>query len=98
MDASAIAQALSACGLRVAFGEREILRGADLALAVGETVALVGRSGSGKTTLLKAICGLEALTEGSVMLHGRQIIEGGQLLCPYWEVTRQVVFVQQVPA
>jgi ABC-type glutathione transport system ATPase component len=40
------------------FGEQEILRGIDLEVATGETLAIIGRSGGGKSVLLKHIVGL----------------------------------------
>lgn len=44
--------------LRAGYGERAILRGADLRVAPREIVAVVGANGSGKTTLLDAAAGL----------------------------------------
>ena len=48
---------LTANGLRVSFGEREVLRGATLAIDDGERVGLVGRNGSGKTTMVRILAG-----------------------------------------
>ena len=49
----------------------EVLRGADLELAPGRTVALVGPSGSGKSTLLQIAGLLEHPDEGEVYLSGQ---------------------------
>jgi energy-coupling factor transport system ATP-binding protein len=48
-----------------------ILRGADMTLMPGETVALMGRNGAGKSTLLRHAAGLMKPTRGSVHSAGR---------------------------
>ncbi len=47
------------------------LRGVSLTIDAGESVAIVGANGAGKTTLLRAIAGVLAPDEGSVMVSGR---------------------------
>ncbi|MBW6525422.1 ABC transporter ATP-binding protein [Sphingomonas sp. RHCKR7] len=48
----------------------EILRGVDLQVAAGESVALLGASGSGKSSLMAVLAGLERATSGSVEVTG----------------------------
>jgi putative ABC transport system ATP-binding protein len=48
----------------------EILRGIDLDVAAGESVALLGASGSGKSSLMAVLSGLERATAGEVRVAG----------------------------
>ncbi len=69
--------AIKATGLRRCFhdGEREIevIRGLDLEVAGGESVAVVGASGVGKSTLLNILGTLDKPDQGEVLLGGRNM-------------------------
>ncbi|MBN9213759.1 MAG: peptide ABC transporter ATP-binding protein [Microbacterium sp. SCN 70-200] len=64
---------LQATGLWKAFGERDVLRGVDIALAQHEVVALIGASGSGKSTLLRCLGLLEPIDDGQIFLGEQDI-------------------------
>ena len=65
--------ALHAEGLHKSFGELEVLRGIDLAVAEHEVVCVIGASGSGKSTLLRCINLLEPIDAGRIVVAGEEI-------------------------
>ncbi len=62
---------LSAQGITKAYGNRLVLRGADLEIRGSSRVGLVGENGSGKSTLLRILVGLLDPTAGQIERHGR---------------------------
>lgn len=54
-------------------GPVDVLRGIDMEVASGDTLALTGESGSGKSTLLHLIGGLDTADAGSITLNGQDI-------------------------
>ncbi|MBO1078479.1 ATP-binding cassette domain-containing protein [Roseomonas haemaphysalidis] len=60
-------------GLRFGYGDQEVLRGVDLDIPAGHTLAVVGRSGAGKSTLAKLFVRLYPATAGQILLDGVSI-------------------------
>jgi len=57
------------------FGSQPVLKGINLSVPQGETVALIGPSGSGKSTLLRCINHLEAPSTGEIKIDGTLLTE-----------------------
>jgi len=75
-------QLISVRGLRKSVGAgraaRILLGGADLDLAAGEMLAILGRSGSGKSTLLNLIGGIDRADGGTIEVAGERIERLGE--------------------
>lgn len=56
----------------------DVLRGAELQMAAGESLAIVGPSGSGKSTLLNIVGALDKADSGEVLVDGRNIADLGE--------------------
>ena len=77
-------------GLRSGYGAVEVLRGVDLQVRPGETVALLGSNGAGKTTFNMTLSGLVGARAGQVLFdgeaitgwHPRQVVARGLIHVP----------------
>lgn len=56
-------------------GSLTILKGIDLEIKSGESVAIIGESGSGKSTLLGMLAGLDTPSSGEIYLDGKEITQ-----------------------
>lgn len=65
---------LSLRNIYKSFDGFQALRGIDLDVERGETVAIIGPSGCGKSTLLRSIALFDFIDEGSIHLDGQQVI------------------------
>ncbi len=63
--------------LRKSYGQGEakveVLKGINLEIIKGETLALIGKSGSGKSTLLSLLAGLDKADTGEIFVQGHKI-------------------------
>ena len=59
--------------IKKSYGKTEVIHGLDLEVLDGEFCVLVGPSGCGKSTLLRMIAGLEAITEGSILINDERV-------------------------
>jgi len=55
------------------YGQTEVIRGVDMAIAAGEFTVFVGPSGCGKSTLLRMIAGLDPITGGDLLIDGQRM-------------------------
>jgi ABC-type multidrug transport system ATPase subunit len=88
---------VEAVGLVAVYGRAQVLRDVNLALAEGESIAVMGPNGAGKSTLLKCLVGAVRPANGRVCWFGetttrsdyvrRQIGYGGQEFGLYAELT-----------
>ena len=97
---------LNVQSLNVYYGDSHVVRNVSLALAPGETVAVMGRNGMGKTTLFKSLIGILPARSGSVALGEKDItrsrsfervasglayVPQGRMIFPYLTVEENIV-------
>ena len=86
------------------FGDITVVQQLDLSVASGEFVVLLGESGCGKTTLLRMVAGLEEVSEGRILIAGRDVTQAHPMardismvfqnyaLYPHMDVARNMSF------
>ena len=75
MSEKTAAKVISIENLSKSFGDHQVLRKIDFAVAKGEVICIVGSSGSGKSTLLRCINKLEQQTDGKIYFNGKEVEE-----------------------
>lgn len=76
-------------------GPLPVLRGADLQMSQGESLALMGESGSGKSTLLHLVAGLDQVDSGSIEVAGQRLDRLGEAQLANWRRTQIGLVFQQ---
>lgn len=55
------------------YGNLQVIHGVNLTIDPGEFTVFVGLSGCGKSTLLRMIAGLEAISDGDLLIDGERM-------------------------
>jgi putative ABC transport system ATP-binding protein len=76
-------------------GPLAVLRGADLHMSQGESLALMGESGSGKSTLLHLVAGLDQVDSGSIDIAGQRLDRMTEAQLAGWRRTQVGLVFQQ---
>jgi len=66
---------ISLKNVKKAFGDKVVLDGVNLDVAVGESVVIIGGSGTGKSVAIKCILGLLTPDEGTIEIDGRDVLD-----------------------
>jgi urea transport system ATP-binding protein len=61
---------LNVSGLKVSYGQSEVIHGLNFAVPKNETLAIMGRNGMGKTTLFKSLIGILPASAGEIKVDG----------------------------
>jgi energy-coupling factor transporter ATP-binding protein EcfA2 len=78
--------------LHFSYGDNEVLKGVNLEVNAGESVALIGKNGSGKSTLLKCLVGLLSPAKGEIFFQDESIV-GREVS----EICQEMAFLPQTP-
>jgi len=76
------ARGVEVAGVDKAFGDTSVLRGIDLSVEPGSSLALLGPSGCGKTTLLRLIAGLDRPDRGTIHVGDEAMVAGSTWVPP----------------
>ena len=89
-DARGSSSAIELANVHFSYGAEPILRGVDMKVDKGATIAVVGATGSGKSTVIKLLTRLYERDRGSIRLAGKDIRD-----LPLAELRRRITVVSQ---
>ncbi|MCG5053311.1 MAG: urea ABC transporter ATP-binding subunit UrtE [Myxococcales bacterium] len=84
-------EVLKVNGLKVGYGQSEVIPDLSFGAHENEIVAVMGRNGMGKTTLFKALMGILPARSGAVVLSGRDVTKSD----PFERVAAGIAYVPQ---
>jgi len=84
-------EVLSVDGIKVGYGQSEVIPQLSFTAGQNEIVAIMGRNGMGKTTLFKALMGILPTRAGAVILGGSNLTKAA----PFERVAAGIAYVPQ---
>lgn len=78
-------------GLHKRFGDKEVLKGLNLAVPEHSIFGFIGKNGAGKTTTMKTVLGLIKADAGEIMVGGKKVVYGRT------ETNRDIGYLPDVP-
>jgi putative ABC transport system ATP-binding protein len=76
-------------------GRIEVIKGLNLEIEAGQTLAILGPSGSGKSTLLSILSGLESVDDGQVSMAGHDLVQLNEKGRSHFRATSLGIVFQQ---
>jgi heme exporter protein A len=78
IESSSLTPAVETAGLVKSFGNFKALRGIDLQVPAGSTLAVFGPNGAGKTTLIKILASIMRPTSGKIFIEGFELKDNAE--------------------
>lgn len=82
---------LNVSGLKVCYGQSEVIHGLNFVVPKNETLAIMGRNGMGKTTLFKSLIGILPINDGTISVDNIDVSKS----MPHQRVENGIAYVPQ---
>ena len=71
---------INAINITKKFNDNIVFKNLNFSAKRGEVVTIIGPSGQGKSTLLRCLIGLEKISDGTIEINGKKLVENGKYL------------------
>ncbi len=71
---------INAINITKKFNDNIVFKNLNFSAKRGEVVTIIGPSGRGKSTLLRCLIGLEKISDGTIEINGKKLVENGKYL------------------
>lgn len=71
---------INAINITKRFNDNTVFENLNFSAKQGEVVTIIGPSGRGKSTLLRCLIGLEKISDGTIEINGKKLVENGKYI------------------